>query len=486
MKRIAVGVLWSISGAVGSLGLALVTGKVVALAFGPAGVGILGFLRQLRQSAFSLSTLSAQTALVQGGSARRGWQRTRYLQVGAGLVLGATTIVSVGLAVAAEPIAQILFDSSLPDQIQAVRITGGTVFFGSLVFVTNSILMVRRTVGRLFVVQIGSGLAGVGAAVAVVSVSPTLSATNVAIILLAIATTGFVLSSAFSWRIGLCSVVRDGAGGRWAGARNAIATIFSMVGVMVLTATAGTGSLLLARIIIGHSGGTAAVGLFDAAWTITFSSLMVVLAAAQGYVLPTFLRARSVEDAQATMQAVGTLVAIGGFWSVVAIATFSPNILALLFREDFSVAAPLLRWLSVGGLIKSLQWTLTIPLLGRRRMGAWSIVEGTGAVAAVLAALAAGDDVRSFGLWYAFGLAATAIVTAVWAARDGALPSGGTLAQWCLGVGLAATYVASSGMSEVLSIALASAGAVNCFLLLGTLRRGIGFFSYANRQSTGP
>lgn len=78
MSEILIAALKVESATLASLVVWVVTGKMLALQLGAAGVGIFGMLRQLLQYPRVVATINGRTAMVQGISQRSGDELKRF------------------------------------------------------------------------------------------------------------------------------------------------------------------------------------------------------------------------------------------------------------------------------------------------------------------------------------------------------------------------------------------------------------------------
>jgi PST family polysaccharide transporter len=430
-------------GSIAGLALMMVSGKIIALIAGPVGIGLLSLLRQIRQTSYSLSTISGQTALVQGAARRRHEERIRYLATVL-IIFTAATMTAVGVLIVGAPwVANWVIGDRSPSTVTLVRWVAVPVALGSFQFYTNGVLMARRTMGRLALVQVGSGLALLGMSYPVAVAVHEGRREALVALMTVYAGSGLLLSLLLSWRVGWIGLTVQAlrrSYANWASARY----FFSIAGTMVVTAFAGTAALLVVRALVASSGGLEAAGILDAAWTIAVSSPVLLLAAFQGYYLPLLTHRTDNQFRVNAIRRFLELATIAAAPAVTAAVTMKPLGINLLYSSAFEGALPILRWMLLGLYFRVTAWVLTVPILANADMKALLRLE--------------------IG-WNLALLIITVVVTSISASIEGI--GAGYAVVWVLGSLYGALYV-HARHRQPFSRGLLGAWAVGFLLVLGS------------------
>jgi PST family polysaccharide transporter len=348
--------------------LSMLATKIIAVTLGPAHVATLSTLQQLRQAGVTGSTLTGQTALVQGASSSTGRERREFLRtVFCLMTLATAAVVGVFCFAPAWTARQV----GLPvGQEYLVTLLGvGVVLAVAYVFLA-ALLNSTGAIGSLATVQLA---APAGMAVLAYPVSRSVAGGNEAwfVVLLATSSSAAVISAAWAlyrerdtlraWLQG------DGAWWNQAAARR----FFAISGSMFLSGAFSSWALIAVRARILHSEGMTAGGQFDAAWAISMNQAGLVLASMQTYYLPTLARTSDPRQRSAHIERVLTVAAIAAAALIVALVALKPLVLTTLYSDQFSGAARYLRWTLAGDYLKITSWILSIPLVASANMRAF-------------------------------------------------------------------------------------------------------------------
>jgi len=348
--------------------LSMLATKIIAVTLGPAHVATLSTLQQLRQAAVTGSTLTGQTALVQGASSSTGRQRREFLRTVFCLMASATAVVVGVLLLAPGWAAR---QAGLPDDQEHLVVWLGVAvgLAGAYVYLT-ALLNSSGAIGALAVVQVAAPAA---MAVLAYPIARMVAGGNDLwfVLLLSASSTAAVLAAAWAlyreraklrdWLTG------DGAWWNQAAARR----FFAISGSMFASGAFSSWALLAVRARILDSEGMAAGGQFNAAWAISMNQAGLVLASMQTYYLPTLARSSDARQRSAHIERVLTIAAIGAGALIVALVALKPLVLSTLYSEEFSGAARYLRWTLAGDYLKITSWILSIPLVASANMRAF-------------------------------------------------------------------------------------------------------------------
>jgi PST family polysaccharide transporter len=423
--------------------LSMLATKIIAVTLGPAHVATLSTLQQLRQAAVVGSTLTGQTALVQGVSASSGRERREFLRTVLCLMAAATAAVVVAFMLAPGWTAH---QAGLaPAQQYLVRWLAAAVVLGSVYVFLSALLNAAGAVGSLAAVQLAAP-----AAMAILAYPVALRIAGGSdpwfVALLASASLMAILAVAsvlYRERDALNGWFRgDGAWWNLSAARR----FFSISGAMFLSGAFSSWVLLSVRARILHSEGMVVGGQFDSAWAISMNQAGLVLASMQTYYLPAMARTSDPQQRSAHIERVLTVAAIAATALIVGLIALKPLVLTTLYSREFATASKYLRWTLPGDYLKITSWILSIPLIASAHMGAFLGADLSAYGAFALGSLvlsrwfpAAESASMAFVLMYAVHLAYCGIY--LW--RRGELqPRASTIAVWLGGltlVGLASS-----------------------------------------------
>ncbi len=349
--------------------------KIVAALAGPAALGLLATLQQIRDTALNAATLNGQTALTQGASALTGPSRGHYVRAVSKLIAAATACTAAVLIFAPSAVARVSGLTLVnPSTLRWLALA----LICSSVFVFSSALLNALGASRpLALLQ----LAGPGAMFALAWPAARHSAFGMLLALAAAITAVAGVCGLYSHRTTLTSCFR-GHGGTLPAARH----FFSISGAMLLTSLAGSATLLTVRANIVRHQGLSGAGQFDAAWNISMNQVSLVLASLQTHYLPALTRSTA-REACAKIARVLTLAAPASALIIAAIALSKPFWLALFYSAQFHPAVQYLRWTLLGDYLKVTGWILSIPMLACADMRAFLLADLTASAVFLFAAL---------------------------------------------------------------------------------------------------
>ena len=433
------------SAAVGGAALSVVATKIFATMLGPAQVAVLATLQQIRQTGVIAATLSGQTALIQGASARTGDARRQYLSTVLLLMVASAALMALVLLAAPGWVAS--WTGLGTKRVQMVRwMTVPVMFSVALVFL-NSMLNARGEIGRLAVVQIASP-----AAMAILAYPVARAARNGdegALVwwLSATAVCAAVLSLRLLGRRGITDWF-PGPAVRWntsswnANWWNAKAAwgFLTVSGSMLAGSVAASLVLMAARARIVNQQGFTVAGQFDAAWAVSMNHVSLVLASLQTYCLPLLARTSDQAERGSHLTRMLTAAALAAAAVICVLAWLKPVVLVALYSSAFGEAARYLRWTLIGDYLKVSSWVLSIPALAAADMRVF-LTADLSAYAVFAAGVAAAGHFRgaaegtaiAFVLMYAVHLAVCGGIA--WM-RYGFRPGGGTVLIWSGGLAL--------------------------------------------------
>ncbi len=391
--------------------------KLIAVIAGPAGVGMFSLLRQLQQSASTVSLLNGQAAVIQGLSARQGPAQQVFWREALRVLAGALVLTSLALLIGAPWIASLALGRTAEAGAWLVRALVPAVVLLNVLNLLMALLSSRRALGWIAIVQ---GVSGLGALLFAwpAAVAARDGRAAPLLWLLAFSAGGGVLAALAAVRRtgGLPAGVwrRDTEGYAPTIRREFITTSLTLLATGGLTAV----TPLIVRVLLARGQGLVAVGYFDAAWTIGVTFIMLLLAAIHAYYLPTLSRAQHAEDQRRELARFFRFSLLLTLPALAAAQLGKPLLVRLLYSSEFAPALAMLRWMLLGDYLLVAGWMLSLPLLvfGRLRdyfvlQVGWSVgFIATAAVAAEHSSWMGGIG-AAFGIWHGM-----LFVGAVWLA----------------------------------------------------------------------
>ncbi len=417
--------------------LSMLATKIVAVMLGPAQVATLSTLQQLRQAAVIGSTLTGQTALVQGASASSGRERREFLRTVFCLMAGATVSV-IGLFLLT-PGWTARQAGLAPSQEHLVLWLTLAIALGASYVFASALLNAAGAVGSLSIVQLAApaamALLAYPASRYIAEGSdiwyPVLLASASFLAVLAVSSGLHRERHALvGWFWG------DGAWWSFPAAQR----FFTISGSMFLSGLFASWVLLAVRARILQSEGMTVGGQFDAAWAISMNQAGLILASMQTYYLPAMARASDSDHRSAHIERVLIVATIAATALIVGLIALKPVVLTTLYSGQFSGASRYLRWTLPGDYLKITSWILSIPLIASANVRAFLVADlsayGTFALSSLILSrwLPAAESASiAFVLMYTVHLISCGVC--LWRSGD-FQPRISTLAIWAGGLAL--------------------------------------------------
>ncbi|MDP2737328.1 MAG: O-antigen translocase [Pseudorhodobacter sp.] len=369
----------------------LVRMKVAAVLLGPAGVGLYGIYLNLVATAATVAALgSGAVGTRQIADARVNGTTDDIGAARRALVWGTLALAALGgvvFLVLRHQIARVL----IADPLRAGEVgwlalgVAITVLAGSQTAILNGL---RRT-GDLARLQVASGMIAT-----VLGVTALLLWREGGLVVLVLA--GPVASFGLGhWYVARLSRITSGPtplhilAGQWR-VMVVLGSAF-MVGALVT----GLGQLAV-RTLVQRDLGPAALGQFQAAWTIGTTYLTFVLAAMTTDYYPRL--AACITDRQAACRLINEQTEVALLLAgpvIIALIALAPWVIRLLYTSEFMPAVDILRWQLLGDTLKLLSWPLGFVLSAA---GAGKTLVATESVAASVFVLGVALAIPALGV----------------------------------------------------------------------------------------
>lgn len=402
-----------------TVALGVATTKIIALVVGPAGIALLGLYRYLAALVTRSLLLGLDTTLVQRISTARD-SKTSNETVGAAflaLVLQGVVVAGIGMGLAGLMGRWLFGMDPTASQVVEIRVVLAMAYVNLVLQ-----LMIATLAGRAQVAKI----AWVGVAAAVVTLLAIYPLLQLGTLGLAVnigsgSAAGAGLAVLYVFRTYSSSWVRAQVRDYW----RALSVMLARSGFLILHPVVMMTAMLSAQSLIHGQYALDGLGAYNAAMAILDTALMVIMASARSFVLPSLgqiegsdTRARVVNRVlrlNLILASAATLVAIAG----------APLLIPLLFSGRFGHAIEILPPFSLALVGQAFVWSYVMPYLHQAKyrlfftldlVWAATYVGATALVVARSASLAAAAWVYSGSYWVS-GILYTIVAVRVFGPR---------------------------------------------------------------------
>lgn len=372
MRELLAAVVKTAGGSMATLLMGMAVVKMLAVFVGPAGVGVFSLLRQTQQTAMVLGLLNGQAALVQGLASREGEARARYVSTVFWIGLLATAAVALVFLAAPGLLSRALTGSVDADTAAAFRFLAVPVVFGVFYTFAVSVLNGHRMIGRASLVQFVNFFTVAALAYPMIALAAAHTATTFVTLLAAGTLAAATLAAVFLWKERLLSVCWP----RWTEAtREAARHFVAFSFTLMISGVVSVAVPLIVRAMVVRGFGFARAGIFDAAWTLSMSYVLIILTSFSAYYLPTLSGLSDPAERVALIGRVLRLAVILMLPLVTAVIVLKPLVIQLLYSADFAPALALIRWMLIGDYFKVLSWVFSYTVLAYADMRTFVFTE---------------------------------------------------------------------------------------------------------------
>ncbi|WP_426267173.1 oligosaccharide flippase family protein [Sphingomonas sp. LHG3443-2] len=357
--------------------ISLIRNKFAAVLLGPSGLGLVGLMLSLIQSASALGGLGIPNAAVREVAAKQaGGSDEELAKVRWGVTLGtvlAATLSGVLLYLCRQPIADHVLE-----QPELGSMVGWMAPAVALSIITASQVALIAGSGKVSWVA-GAGVVGAAISTAL-GVAVLLIWGDAAILpyILATPVGSWLAAHLFARRLARPRPTTISAAfeqSRW---------LMLMGAPMMLGTFVTYGSQFAVRAIVSVEGGIHEVGLFQAALALSTIYVGVLLQSIGSDFYPRL--SGVIDDRETAVRLINeqteTLLMLAGL-VVLGLLALAPFALRLLYADAFDDAATALRWLVLGNLVQIAAWPLGFCLLAAARSKLYLILEIGAAVVTI-------------------------------------------------------------------------------------------------------
>lgn len=356
-----------------SMILGVITTKIMAVVLGPDGAGLYGVLLQLQLTAIAFASFGGGTALIQGIASRSGHARDEYLATTSGIFGLAIVMVSVILLLAAPWLSAVVGSGPQALNIELIHWLAVPVALGVGYSYLAGVINGFRAIGRLASVKV------VSAAATVLAAYPAFRLAEEGYLGALIGLMAFgagvpmVYGAIIVWRAGWLQTALGHF--RYLLRREAACHFFKIAGSMLVVSQIGNIAFLGVLAQIGQAGGLAAVGVFNSAWNLSMTYVMLVLTSFSTYYLPTLSHAHETAVRDALMRNVFRLSVFVMIPLITTIVVFKPLVIITLYSAEFEPALAIIRWMLIGDYLKVTSWIMGMPALAYADMRTYLLTD---------------------------------------------------------------------------------------------------------------
>lgn len=354
------------SGSIINIILGMISTKIMAIFLGPNGLGLISLIRQTLSTVTIAGTMGGQTALVQGLASKEGNEKDNYLLTVFWIFMIGAIIISLGLLLFTPWIAKTIFAADDAQTISLVRWMVLPVVLMIIYSYLTSVLNGFHAIGRL---AIGQVIVSIVTVLLVYPISKLISNGNMI---------------AFIWMI---SVSTMGGGifyllivykERWLNPlivnfkpqfdKKALKHFWYVASTTLVTGLITTGTLLLIRVMIVRIGGLDGAGIFDVAWTLSMTYVMLLLGSFGTYYLPALSGEKNGFARITLIQNLLKLSILLIVPLIITIIVLKPLVIQILYSNKFTPSLEIIRWMLIGDYFKVTSWVLAMPVLAYANM----------------------------------------------------------------------------------------------------------------------
>jgi O-antigen/teichoic acid export membrane protein len=358
------------SGTLAVIFFGVLSTKIMALVLGPAGMGLFSLLSSMQSMMVTLGSLGGQEALVQGLSSRDGRERDVYMVTTFWLVLLGAAATAGSLIVFAPSIALRMIGQDGPQIVSLVRWLALPVCLSIGYSFFNAVLNGFRSIGTMAVAQAAAAAVGLLLAYPVASWAQSgFPSAFVALMTARAAISGSIVLL-IAWRAGWLAPLSDHLRSGLDPA--AVRHFFSIAGTTLVAGLVHSSMTLAVRALVVKSpAGLAGAGIFDVAWTLSSTYVMLILSSFGTYYFPTLAGTKDPQARNTLIRQLMRLQVLLMVPLVVAVVALKPLMIQALYSDKFLESLHIIRWMLIGDYIKVASFVLTMPLLAYADMKAY-------------------------------------------------------------------------------------------------------------------
>ncbi|WP_347986258.1 hypothetical protein [Methylomonas sp. AM2-LC] len=355
----------SVGSVFGSALLWLLSFKLVACWFGPEGVGLFSQLRQITQAATIAITYGGTNAIVQSLAERRNNLQACFQLRGTASRL---VIITAGLIIAlallfATPATHTFLSSDSDELIRTLRLICFAILLNVGSTYTIAVLNGYCSYKLLALAQLAGPLALVIALSFLYFMKFPFHAEILGYLL--------IVCFLFAYLAGSYGVLRLPKPALSALKANYLsktdtAVFIKFAAATLIAAISSTVSLLFIRAWIIESHGLAFAGLFDAAWTLTFNYITLLLTACSTLYLPLLASSMGDKEQKTYLLKTAYLILVSCTLICFFIVVFQKELISILYTPEFAESGQLIVILTVAVIFRSISWVYGMLIVAKK------------------------------------------------------------------------------------------------------------------------
>lgn len=331
----------------------LVRVKAVALLLGPAGVGIVGLYTSAMNTASEVTGLGLQRSAVRTIAVAQGQGDdiavARAIRMLRRLCWLTGILGWLACAAFAVPLSRVMFQST--EDAWALAVLGATVLLNAINGGQLALLRGLRRIGDIARVQVASAMANT---VVIIALYAWLRERGIVPVLLASAAISLGMSWWFVRRVRVAEISMS-----WRQAVSEARPMVSLGIALMLSSALATLLEFYTRTLLSRGQGLEAVGIYQAAWSLSGMFAGFVLKAMGMDFLPRL--AAIIEDRDAAAREINQQTEVGILLSLPGLLgtlVFAKWVVWLLYSAKFAAAADVLAWMILGVFGRVVSWPL--------------------------------------------------------------------------------------------------------------------------------
>lgn len=359
-----------------SIILGILSTKVMAVVLGSSGVGLYSLINQTLTAAVTVGTIGGSTALVQGLASKHGVEKDKYLKTVFWIFVCGAMVIALGFSLFSPFIARTVFASTDEKTISLVRWMTLPVILTAVYYYFLSFLNGFGAIGRLAIGQI------IGSVVTLSLVYP----------ISMLVSDGYI--SAFTWIISASTMgaiifyFTVAHKEKWLNPlitdfkpefdKDSIKHFFHIASTSLITGLIASGTILIIRSMLLRYGGFSSVGMFDVAWTLSITYMLLLLNSFGTYYLPSLCGISDNSTRNALMQDVFRISLLLVVPLIVTVMEFKTLVITIFYTYEFTPALKIIRWMLIGDYFKASSWILAMPMIAYGDMKSFFWIEFLG------------------------------------------------------------------------------------------------------------
>jgi len=349
-----------------NLVLGLARNKLLAVALGPQGMGVLALLQQLQATALPIATLGGDAPLVQGLASRKDRARDEFLASAALSLLTGWGICLIAFLGILPFLGTNFFSGELFLNSFTVRLMSLPVLFSAMAAFFLSLLTAVGAVGTLQKSQLIGSVFGVLAALPLLFVWESRQSHLLVLYLTAAPIFSLTAAIIFSTRLNSTRELLSNFRLAKANSKEVKSYLF-FGGTTLVTGFIVTATWLIIRFQIARKLGTESLGHFSAVVSLSGLSLNLMGTALASFYLPKFAAASEQERPIILRQVLKLLTPVAVFIFLILV-TFPELILKTLYSKEFVPASSLLTWWAAGDLMRTISFVFGHTIFAGRHL----------------------------------------------------------------------------------------------------------------------